>query len=366
MRSLVITTCLSLSLLAIAGHGWCEEGIDGVLPLPAWPDDGPENRPPLGGFLLPGGLLPPTFGSDNPAFPPGGSSGLNNASVTDLSLFLPESLLSRLQQNTSTQAAPTPDAALIDVGSEFLAEATAAPQDAHLIDPDHLITETQAEDIGRLLESHAEDARIKAYVMVLDRNQKLPRGINLSSTASGALTRSDSCLAVFPLGEPWRARLFLSKTVHDAATASYLASLTEDCANDAMLVSDPIEQLHRFSVRLSIRLFWIEKMMADEKPGTQPTAASRMLHPVDESIFDTKTPGLLTVRQHSLLTATLHAWPIFLIIALIIAGTILGLRLRRIHLARLKTHIWILPDPPFTERLGGAFGGGGGASIQFR
>ena len=235
-----------------------------------------------------------------------------------------------------------------------------------MIDPDNHVSETQKEDLLRFLQFHARDARINAYVMVTDRDQKIPANAEISNIASGALSSSDSCLAVYPLGEPSRARLFLSASIHKAAAPEYLKSVVEDCAKDAALVTDPLEQLHRFTVRLSIRLFWLEKLI------TSSQQALTLAQPDDEVPSD-----LIARREAALATALLEQnpaparagiqwWSVILGILVSLAGgalTYAALRHRRV---RLLNYVWMLPEIEVPPRLGGAFSGGGGAWIQYR
>lgn len=347
-----------------------EEPSRDPLPLPEWrPEELQSMRdgsmgasPTLSLMLLPGVINPSSPGGELP-----GDSGPQ--APTDTSLFVPSSLLAKLI-NRDNRSSPTPAADLREVSRQYLASCQQSPEDEHLIDPDGLVPETQREDLLRLLEFHSRDARIKAYLTVMNGDQKLPEAAPLAAFASGALTGNDSCLAVFPLGEPWRARLFLSKSVHKSATPADLASLASDCANDAMQVSDPLEQLHRFAVRLSIRLFWLEKKMP---PDPQAIANRAILasqnHPLQAiTLTDQHTMAAAVIEDHgpSLFARIISAFGFSLVVIIgLIAGTVAYLMASR-HRHRLRTHVWTLPECDPIPRLGGAFCGGGGAWVQFR
>lgn len=353
------------------------ESPDETLPLPAWSSEHlqifestPGFAPALGGPLLPGligeagdagGAIAPTVSPPASDMPAPGSRP-----AWDLSLFLPEALLGRGNAAGSDRRSPTPSAALKDVSREFLESCNQSDPLEHLIDPDYLVHETQREDLQRLLDFHAHDARIKAFVIVTDYNQRIPAGANMSSVASGALKKLDSCLVVYPLGEPWRARLFLSKSVYKLEAPPYFASLVEDCANDSMLVSDPVEQLHRFCIRLSIRLFWLEKLMASEPvPATEapppPLAIVRPeIHMTEEKgaalPLDEPVPGRVIPHARALIAG----------ISAIFAIALAAMAASRRHRRKLRSHVWILPEIDSTPRLGGAFCGGAASWIQYR
>jgi hypothetical protein len=344
--------------------------IDEILPLPQWsgPDIAGSPPPRLGGLLLPDGLLVDDESDTTPRLPseaPVLTSELQ-ASTTDidLSLFLPDALLGKTIR-TYESPGPTPLTELRDLDDNFLTICRESPADEHLIDPESHVSETQKEDLLRFLEFHARDARIKAYVVVTDRDQTVPKTADLSNIASGSLTSQDSCLAVYPLGEPWRARLFLSAAIHKSVSPDYLTSLVQDCAKDAQLVNDPLEQLHRFTVRLSIRLFWLEKLIAAGQPA--PQVATREDIPSDIIVKrEAALNEALLERDMAGRRKKVDGWSVVFGILLSLAGgavTYAALRYRR---RRLIGFVWMLPEIETRPRLGGEFSGGGGASIAYR
>lgn len=338
--------------------------IDDVLPLPEWIQPPSDSTPPplLGGFLFPEGTAveqPPESAPLLQAPHAGGGEFPAANPANDLSLFLPDSLLGKTIREYQPPP-PTPESDLRPLGAGFLAACRAVVKNEHLIDPDHHVSEPQREDLTRFLQFHARDARVKAFVLVMDRNQTVSSASDLAGVASGALNAQDSCLAVYPLGEPWRARLFVSSSVHQAVDADYLNSVAQDCAKDATLVSDPLEQLHRFTVRLSIRLFWLEKLMSP-----LPMTAGKLAEKVVAKSRNAAAPSLSKNPRHSR-QQNINAWSVALGVLLSLGGgaaTYAALRYRR---KRLLNYVWILPEIEMPQRLGGAFTGGGGACIQYR
>lgn len=342
------------------------------LPLPSWSEEEIRsqlngNAPPLlGGALLPDGMIaedsvprvllrPPSLSEAVQA--PAPSSG-------DVSLFLPEALLGAGKNEQHNPPQPTPESALRDLDGEFFEACVEAPVDTRLLDPASLVSETQREDITRFLEFHARDAKIDAYVLVIDRDQRLADGVDLSRVASGALVGKNACLAVYPLGEPWRVRLFMSSEVHDMVAPGYLAGLLEDCSRDAMQAGDSLEQLHRFTVRLSIRLFWLEKVLPAEKAASsKPLVQKAASNPLPEILPAERAAPVAAVgsswfrRVHS-------AWWCALIGLVLAVPAGIVWRARRKQF--LRTHVWRLPEREVPSRLGGTFSGGAGVSMQFR
>ena len=338
---------------------------DSELILPRWEET------PLQSFSLGGSLFPEGFTTDlsSPALE---GAGTRVEAVTsefpaarpdqDLSLFLPDALLGKVI-SAQQEKRPTPSNELRECSAPFLAACRALSQHEHVIDPAGHMTKEQREDMSRFLDFHARDARVKAFVMVIGRDEKLPTIESLAEIASGALSNGDACLAVYPVGEPWRARLFVNERMGQIAGMGELNAMADDCARDAAQVRDSLEQLHRFTVRLSIRLFWLERLMTPKQPLAETLAfKSHEKHSPASTASPPRRLAKATIDQ-----ARAIDWlSVVLGVALSLAGGGLacaGLRMR--HRRNLDL-VWLLPEIEIPQRLGGAFCGGGGATIQYR
>ena len=273
----------------------------------------------------------------------------------DMRLFLPESILGLpTQSQTKNAQMPTPLSALHPVTAEFLAACNLALPQEYLIDPDLLVPEMQNHDLMRFLEFHARDARIKLHVLIIAHDRKLPEDAELGKIASGSLLQTDACLLVYPLGEPWRARLFVSKSVHDQTSTQFLAETVQACLHESMQASDAHDQLHRYTVQLSTRLFWLQRAL-----GKEPTTANDKDQALAE-IAPTATVGNLgAVNVQSIVM-----WGSAVLLLLGITG-ITGRQIYRRLRLRRQNRVWILPEPETVPRLGGAFTGGGGGMIRY-
>ena len=167
--------------------------------------------------------------------------------VQDILSFLPD--VSKEEVRLASPAST--GAPLRETSGEFLQAAARAPGDRFLIDPEARLPEMAAMEIERLLEFHASDARIKLYVLVLAKNEKLPADSDLDSIASGRLVTSDACLVVYPLAEPWRARLLVSRAIHDKASPLFLSETASECVRQALVATEAGDQLERFVTTLS-------------------------------------------------------------------------------------------------------------------
>ncbi|MES2595138.1 MAG: hypothetical protein V4662_07380 [Verrucomicrobiota bacterium] len=361
----------SFALLSLLGAAVTSsaQSIDEELPLPRW-----DQRPPLVNgapipqepgsqfnSLLPGESLVPSLPQDPGALQFGPRlmdtpSSLNpQFGATDLSLFLPGNLL---QQARPAQAprVPTPVMALKDLPAEIIASLDDSPANDYLIDPQNLVPEIARADIERLLEFHHSDARIRLHILVLDADQKLPDSLDPATIAHGALGRQHSCLAIFPLGEPWRARVLLSRPLHAAAKPDLLMDMVADCIRDAQEADDPMEQFHRYTVRLSTRLFWLEKSI----PTTPfPKTAGPSLREVTGG-------GEAPTPLFQWLTSPITKVVLSSMAVLGLGWLLLRKMMKRRQQGQANSQVWMLPEPEIKPRLGGAFSAGAGAAMSFK
>lgn len=274
----------------------------------------------------------------------------------DMRLFLPDSLLGSAPQSLpAARRVPTSAAALRDVTPEFLAAGATALPNEYLIDPAVLISEVHQQDLTRFLEFHANDALVKLHVLILGPDQKLPADANLDAIGSGSLAKGTACLVVYPLGEPWRARLFLSKTVHDHVSSEFMKETAHACVVEAMQNSDVHDQLRSYAVELSTRLFWLQKALGPSPE--RPTAG----HPLAEISSD--SPALSLARPQTSLLATAGTLGGVMILGFL--SRPLFRRLRQWRRLRLQNRVWLLPEVETVPRLGGAFAGGGGGMLCY-
>lgn len=345
---------------------------DAVLPLPRWSEQEiqafRENLPGEAGALLPAtdGMTDNLLNTPLPFGPrlDQGGTGVNSEILPrlrpeDMRLFLPESLLGAAEHHqTQASVRPTPLSALKIVPPEFLAVATNALPQEYLIDPGTLLTEVHQHDLARFLEFHAHDALIKLHVLILPGDHKLPADASLDAVCSGSLAKGSACLLVYPLGEPWRARLFLSKSVHDHASSEFMKETARACVEEALHTSDATDQLRDYAVELSTRLFWLQKAL-----GTPLKQRATAAQPLSEIDMDAPSPAVAAEGQSNLPTT---------LAGIAVGVMVLGMLSRParerwkqwVHLRR-RNRVWMLPEVETIPRLGGAFTGGGGAMLSY-
>lgn len=338
-------------------------------PLPTW-DRGPVGAPNLQPGSQFSNLLPEDNGTEaGTGFYLGVPGMLKSPPLLmddsgpnphDLSLFLRGGLL-----NTAPESAkpnPTPTLALREVPVTVLDLLKQVPLNEYLINPQSLVTEVPALDIERLLQFHASESRIRLYILVLDRDQKLSSTAVLNPLIARLRSERELCLAIYPLGEPWRARFMVSPAISQSSSMASMTEMAEDCIEDSMQVNEAEQQLQRFAVRLSTRLFWLEKSLPVAAVPLHSPAADKptVLHEVA-----TKTAPLApaVVSGHA---NVLWAVLLSVLCVLTLSGLFYGLRFwLRFRAARKVPHVWTLPEAEVMPRLGGAFSGGAGAMVHY-
>jgi hypothetical protein len=351
-----------------------EQSESGALPLPRWTEQEltafqqslhSANGP---GILLPeaGGQVTDIHELLNTPIPSGPRlDHLFNAQDGELSprlrpenmrLFLPESILGLpTQGQVNNERMPTPLSSLKQVTAEFLATCEQALPTDYLIDPDLLVPEMPHHDMERFLEFHARDARIKLHVLIIPHDCKLPGGAELEKIASGSLLQTEACLLVYPLAEPWRARLFVSQTVHDQTSAEFLTETVQACLREALQSSDSHDQLHRYAVHLSTRLFWLQKALGVAAGNV--AAEAQTLAEISLETANQPAPNAISIL--AIVLWCMAGGLMILITGIAIRSFQIYRRLRR------QNRVWILPEPETVPRLGGAFTGGGGGMMRY-
>lgn len=347
-----------------AGHDSPE---DELLPLPRWTDS--EVQTFRQSALFPGeGLLPGT-GQPMPDFtglqkPEAGPQLQELFTRTpdlpsrlkpeEMRLFLPEALLGRSPPQISPHdSAPTPLSALQGITPEFIALCEQTPPGEFLIDPQVNLPEIQAQAMREFLKFHAHDARIQLHVLVLPKDKKWPDSLHFDRIASGSLLARESCLLVYPLSEPWRAQLFLTRSIYDHASDAFLRETLQACVTSALQTTDAQDQLHRYVVELSTRLFWLQKALAGRG---DPESA-------DQKDLTSVTHGREKAGSSiSITSITLVVGGAVVMAAVVLLAVWFGARRMRKGPTKF---VWYFPEPETIPRLGGAFTGGGGGVIRY-
>ncbi|TLD69042.1 hypothetical protein FEM03_19430 [Phragmitibacter flavus] len=341
------------SLLTAVTLTAAEEG----LPLPNWEQEEVQIFP-LGGGLWPAGSAMPSQ-SD------GAASGED-----DVRLFIPNTATRKDGADDPGGRPLTADKDMIEVGADFFQQHEGMVQGGFVYDPEMLLNEGARDELSRLLANQAEKAKVAAHFVILESRQRLPQTVDLTKLAGANLMGGLSCMVVYPMGEPWRVRLFMSRRVTDVVKPDYLRVMARACIQDALKAVDAWDQLERFAIQLSIRLTWLEREHA--LPEIELVTMTEAVGEVSEMPEVKVTApeggdGSDAKSSWEIWWAWLKPWLLMALGGLVaLMLLIFGVRwCWRRWVPRQRVVVWMLPEVQVPPRLGGKHCGGGGASVRY-
>jgi len=240
------------------------------------------------------------------------------------------------------------------VPEEFWNGYFAARPSLFLIDPQRLLGTPDFRDRLKFLDYHASDSEIDLYVYLFAGDQEIPGDVRDEELIERHFAHGRPAAVVFYFfGDPERAELRFSPGLSEKVSAAERRRALENPVIQAARQSVPARQLEAFLVQMSIRLYWMEKLLAREDakvPGAKP-AGTIDIQPEGESpLMEFAGPHLETAQRH-------------LLPALLLGGSLLAaLGVTWWTRRRARYHF---PDFEVEPRLGGAHAAGVGAVISF-
>ncbi len=241
-----------------------------------------------------------------------------------------------------------------DIAEKFLPAYFAERPNNFLIDPQGLLSPSDYRDCLGFLNYHASDSSIDLFVYVMGGEQTIPSEVRAEELIERFFTEGRPALVVYYyLGAPQRSVVYLSPSITDAVSAAEQRRALESSVMQAFEKIKPTEQLEKFLVQMSIRIYWMERMLAGETtasdtlPLSSPVAASN-------SRTAAKSAKFLWMQE----IARKAAVPAGTLVAAFLAA--IGLNHWMHRRARYR-----FPEFDVEPRLGGAHAAGVGAVISF-
>lgn len=242
-----------------------------------------------------------------------------------------------------------------EVPEKFLADYFAERPKSFLVDPQGLLGSADYRDRLAFLNYHASDSSIDLYVYVLDSDQEIPSDVRDEEMVERLFNEGRPAAVIFYyLGAPQRSVISLSPSLTDSISAAEQYRALESSIMQAVERTNPSEQFEKFLVQMSIRIYWMERMMSgtvDVIPRATSLGASEKQEAHPSPIRSAKFYRL----QESF---NKLAIPVSLLGGLLIAALGLNYWLRK--RARYR-----FPELEVEPRLGGAHAAGVGAVISF-
>jgi len=133
-----------------------------------------------------------------------------------------------------------------------------------LRDPQELLAQQERRDRESFLKYHSGESKIDMFVYLFDERQELPEEITIEAVYDDLYARrGPTALIFYHLGKPDRAQFFLGNDIRAVISEDEQNRALRAAVQEAFEKSDIAYQLDNFLVELSIRLYWIQRELAE-------------------------------------------------------------------------------------------------------
>ena len=239
-----------------------------------------------------------------------------------------------------------------EVAEKFLSAYFAERPKTFLIDPQNLFGHADYRDRLDFLNYHASDSSIDLFVYVFGGDQEIPSEVRQEELIERFFSEGrPAAIVYYYLGAPQRSVVYLSPSLTDSVSAAEQHRALESSVMQAFERTKPAEQIEKFLVQMSIRIYWMERMLAGE---TTPLLASASPVGVAGEKAAAKSSKFVWLQE----LAQQAAVPAAVLLGVLM--TAFGLN----HWLRLRAR-YRFPEFEVEPRLGGAHAAGVGAVISF-
>jgi hypothetical protein len=238
------------------------------------------------------------------------------------------------------------------IPEEFWPEYFEARPKSFLVDPQRLLGPVDQRDRLGFLNYHAGDSSIDLYVYVFKGDQEIPGELREEEIVERFFSEGRPAVVVYYfMGAPQRSMVYLSPSLTDAVSPAEQRRAVESSVMQAFKDVDPAKQIEAFLVQMSIRIYWMERMLGGGvEEEAAPVAAQAKVSAEKASRVGKYQPMIDVAKRFAVPSAA-------------VAGVLL---------AMLAASAWLrsrgryrFPDFEVEPRLGGAHGAGVGAVISF-
>lgn len=168
-----------------------------------------------------------------------------------------------------------------EIPEKFLSAYFAERPKNFLIDPQGLLSPSAYRDRLGFLNYHASDSSVDLFVYVMGGDQAIPSEVREEELIERFFSEGRPAVVVYYyLGAPQRSVVYLSPSITDSVSAAEQRRALESSVMQAFQKIEPSEQIEKFLVQMSIRIYWMERMLkgevvaSDTLPLTPPVSAS--------------------------------------------------------------------------------------------
>lgn len=241
-----------------------------------------------------------------------------------------------------------------EIPEKFLTAYFAEKPTEFLVDPQGLLSAKDYKDRLSFLKYHSGDSSIDFYVYVFGGEQEIPGEVRAEETVERLFTTGRPAVVIFYfLGAPQRSAIHLSPFLTEGVSAAEQRRALQSSVMSAFEKLNTTDQLDAFSVQMSIRIYWMERMLGGgSSPEELPVVARK-------KISQEKGPSLLDVWREQAVLWMEKWWGA---VALLSGGVMLVFSFTAWMRSRVRFRF---PDLDVEPRLGGGHAAGVGAVISF-
>lgn len=223
-----------------------------------------------------------------------------------------------------------------------------------LLDPQGLLSTTDYRDRLAFLNYHASDSSIDLYVYVFKGDQEIPGEVRDEELIERFFSQGRPAAVVYYfMSAPQLSVIYLSPSLTDAVSAVEQRRALESSVMQAFAKLDPSSQIEAFMVQMSIRVYWMERMM-----GGGVVADEAIPLPIYKTKQTAKKPDLMS----KLLPVIERLKPAVLPVAVVLGSALTGMMMTWWLRRRAR---YYFPEFEVEPRLGGEHAAGVGAVISF-
>ena len=223
-----------------------------------------------------------------------------------------------------------------------------------LVDPQGLLSPVDYRDRLGFLNYHAGDSSIDLYVYVFKGDQDIPGEVRDEELVERFYSEGRPAAVVFYyMGAPQRSVMYLSPSLTDAVSAPEQRRALESSVMQAFKDVEPAGQIESFLVQMSIRIYWMERMLNGD--SSEPGVTTMTKFPKRALA---RKYGVGDLIQPLFEKAGPYLMPAGVLLGSLVSGLIVTSLVRR--RARYR-----FPEFEVEPRLGAAHAAGVGAVISF-
>jgi hypothetical protein len=133
----------------------------------------------------------------------------------------------------------------------------------YLVDPQKLLNRQEDRDrLDAILQDHANDSAIDLFIYLFNKDQAIPSAVREEELCERFFAEGRPALVVYyHLGAPPQALLYLSPSLTDRVAPAEQRLALQSAVMEASKKSTPDEQLEAFTVQMTIRIYWMERLL---------------------------------------------------------------------------------------------------------